>query len=451
MRSRQIVERWCKQKGPGWSVCDQLGEGGTAPVFEIASPDGPRALKVYDAAFSAGQKGEIELKRIEQQVALRGHDCPSLVQVYEGGTFEDRLYLLMSRAPGEELGKRLPDVPRNNIRHIIDQVARAALFLRDNDRCHRDIKAANVFVSDDFTQVTLLDISVIREIHDPIGVGTDQDGQLPIVATARYSPPEYLFRLLEPGPELWHALTVYQLGGLLHDLIMRQPLFHSEHLACATNRYRFAWIVATMIPNVQADDVDQDLVLTARRALDKDWKRRSALALEDFLADAKVQQTRSLDFLGLASERGILIQDHEVSFRLQRILAIARALEQAVADRLRKQGATAEHSVSPGADDSSKLLSFRWPPPSGRVHMMSDFICLELQLKVEIRFQKYYFRSSARLRAPINHELREATMDLPDVEDQPGVESLLASQVVSMLGPLAVELTRTQHPVSGDG
>jgi len=34
------------------------------------SPDGPRALKVYDVAFSAGQKGEIEQRRIDQQLAL---------------------------------------------------------------------------------------------------------------------------------------------------------------------------------------------------------------------------------------------------------------------------------------------------------------------------------------------------------------------------------------------
>jgi hypothetical protein len=54
-------------------------------VFEVGSPDGARALKIYDPRFSTGEKGAIELKRIEQQLALRGHDCPYLVQVYEGG------------------------------------------------------------------------------------------------------------------------------------------------------------------------------------------------------------------------------------------------------------------------------------------------------------------------------------------------------------------------------
>src|SRR5689334_20794776 len=125
--SRDIAQRWCDKKGIGWSLGVQLGKGGTAPVFEVASPDGPRALKVYDREFSSGGKGLIELKRMENQLALKGHDCPFLVQVYEGGTFEDRLLLLMGRAPGQELEKRLAEVPRGKIRSILDQVARAAM------------------------------------------------------------------------------------------------------------------------------------------------------------------------------------------------------------------------------------------------------------------------------------------------------------------------------------
>ena len=280
-----IATRWCQAKGDGWSLVEQLGVGGTAPVFEVTSPDGPRALKIYDRKFSSGKLGDIEHNRIQQQLSLKNHDCRSLVQVYEGGKTENRHYLLMSRAPGTELEKHLRAVPRSKIRNIIHDVARACLFLRDRNLCHRDIKAANIFVSDDFNHATLLDISVIRDIHDPIGVGTDQDGQLPVLATARYCPPEYLFRLIEPIPTLWHALTVYQLGALLHDLIMRTPLFQAEYEQSKTNRYRFAWLVATKIPQIRASDVDDDLLFVANRALDKDWKRRSALRIEDFLHD----------------------------------------------------------------------------------------------------------------------------------------------------------------------
>src|ERR1700739_3900600 len=181
-KSLALIERWCKKKGDGWSVGRSLGQGGTAPVFEVNSPDGILALKLYDVEFSSGQKGEIEERRIDQQLELRGHDCPYLVQVLDGGRFEDRLFLLMSRAPGTELEKRLQHVPRTKIRSIVDQVARAAIFLREKSLCHRDIKSANIYISEDFQHSTLLDISVIRDISDPVGLGTDTDGQLPVVA-----------------------------------------------------------------------------------------------------------------------------------------------------------------------------------------------------------------------------------------------------------------------------
>jgi hypothetical protein len=65
----EIARRWCATKGTSWTVLDQAGRGGTAPVFSVESPDGPRALKIYDPEFSAGQKGDIEKLRIDQQVA----------------------------------------------------------------------------------------------------------------------------------------------------------------------------------------------------------------------------------------------------------------------------------------------------------------------------------------------------------------------------------------------
>jgi serine/threonine protein kinase len=261
-----IAQRWCAAQGENWAVLDKAGRGGTAPVYSVRSPNGLRALKIYDRNFSVGEKGEREQLRVAQQVLLRNHSCPSLVQIYDGGRFEDRLFVLMSKAPGSELEKRLANVPRERIRHIVDQVARAMIFLRDRGMCHRDVKSANIFVTDDCETVTLLDLSVVREIDDPVGLGTDHGDQLPVVATARYSPPEYLFRLLEPGDDLWHALDVYQLGALLHDLIMKKPMFQDEYKRSSQNRYRSAWTVATIDPFVSAQDVDRDLISIAHRA-----------------------------------------------------------------------------------------------------------------------------------------------------------------------------------------
>jgi serine/threonine protein kinase len=438
--SLQIARRWCESKGSGWSVRSALGEGGTAPVFEVDSPSGPRALKIYDAKFSAGKKGEIEYKRIEQQLALKGHDCPYLVQIYEGGKVEGRLFLVMERAPGAELEKGLKNIPRDKIRQIVDQVARAAIFLRGKGLCHRDIKAANVFISDDFNHCTLLDISVIRNVTDPIGAGTDHEGQLPVVATARYSPPEYLFRLLEPGPELWHALNVYQLGALLHDLIMREPLFQAEYSKSTENRYRFAWIVATVDPTVQADDADRDLMLTARRALDKNWQRRSVLTLEGFLADTAVHKAKALQVLGVAVGRDSIQQTDDLTARLQRVREVAGDLKDAFTEYLRKNGVMAYHDVRPGPHDTSKLIVFQWDPPADLDGPQRIEVHVELQLLAQGSGPR--FGVTVKLEIQHDNQRRSVSLVLPELRDDAGASQRLLANLADAFGQLAMEITR---------
>lgn len=45
------------------------------------------------------------------------------------------------------------------------------------------------------------------------------------MGTLKYSPPEFLLREEKDDVNAWRAITFYQLGGVLHDLIMRRSLF----------------------------------------------------------------------------------------------------------------------------------------------------------------------------------------------------------------------------------
>jgi serine/threonine protein kinase len=438
-----IAKRWCEQKGLAWSVQDQAGRGGTAPVFTIVAPDGLRALKLYDEEFSTGKKGVVERKRIDQQVALGAHGFSHVVEVYEGGEFEGRLFLLMNRAPGKELEKRLRDIPRDKIRSIVDQIARAIIFLRSKGICHRDIKSANVFISDDFDHATLLDLSVLRDIHDPVGVGTDDTG-LPVVATARYSPPDYLFRLLEPGPSSWHALDVYQLGGLLHDLIMQRPLFYSEYEQSKENRYRFAWAVATVTPEVQATDVDQDLLFTAKRALDKNWERRSRLTIEDFLIDKAKQQSNALSALGLSAGSQVFADPGPTKATLRnRILKVTAALEERCLEYLRRNGVTASHIVESGeTGDLSKQLKLSWGGDGTIAPNVLGNVEYRFHLEVTKTEDGLAFESEAKLQAKVAGRLRESKCALPRVNDSAAANDKLGELIESALTELAQDLLK---------
>ena len=441
--ARKIAEKWCKSKGTQWEVSGQLGRGGTAPVFEIKGLNNElRALKIYDEDFSSGKKGEIEHDRIEKQLELKNHDCSSLVQIYDGGEFENRLFVLMSRAPGNELERRLADFPRNKIRSIVHQIAKATIFLRDKNFCHRDIKSANIFISEDFNHATLLDISVIRDFHDPVGVGTDHDGQLPVVATARYSPPEYLFRVIEPGPDLWHALDVYQLGALLHDLIMRKPMYEEEFLKSQENRYRFAWVVSSVDPEITAGDVDQDLIFLAKCALDKDWQRRSSIQIEEFLSDYSERYSHSLQLIGLTGQRIKVKPKVNQHMHRRRIEDVACELREAVANKLKNDGVTCTHDLCHLSNDTEKKLTFGWNVTSQLYHCKHDvLINLSLMISLEERASKLFFNIEATLSRNENSNSKKVSIKLPPVEDKEQIISFLTSDIISALGNLSMKLS----------
>ncbi|WP_316191589.1 MULTISPECIES: serine/threonine protein kinase [unclassified Bradyrhizobium] len=281
---------------------DYLGAGATAAVFEVEAGRELVALKIYDPKFLRGRVGQLVRKRFDLALKqLMGHDCPHLIKINDGGEVEDTIYMAMERAAGECLGNVLKQVRPAEIRSIVRQVAAAAKYLEDRKLCHRDIKSDNVVVSEDFKHATLLDLGVIRWLDDEGAGGSDQDGQLPFVATARYSPPEYMFRLVPPGPDLWRGLTFYQLGGLLHDLIMRERMFEDVVRKASENRYLIAHAVATDVPIIRSDGtVPIDLVVLGQRALEKNLTRRLAsVNWTDFLDDDQSRQDEVV--LGLRS------------------------------------------------------------------------------------------------------------------------------------------------------
>lgn len=379
------------------------------------------------------------------------HDFPHLIEVYDGGEFEDRLYLLMNKAPGRELAKCLDLIPREKISIIVDQVAKACQFLRSRDLCHRDIKSANIFVSDDFSNCVLLDVSVVRDIHDPVGLGTDHGDSLPVVATSRYSPPEYLFRLIDPGPDLWHAVDIYQLGGLIHDLVMRSELFEKEYRLSTENRYRFAWLVATQMPELSAEDVDGGILLLGRRALDKDWERRSILQLSDFLFDDVNRGRVSLNAIGFDAGDAHSDEPHRGTLQDDRRIVgeISDYLHNVIMDFLKEKGLTTKHKVTSGTNDRQKYVEYTWNLPLSAGSIFNE-ISLQYTVSLINDGDVYDVCLSAKMTG-IREEGRALCthLDLPPIKKEGDWETVLYSNAVQVIQQLAKKLT--ELPLEEEG
>lgn len=274
----------------GYGALKFLDAGGSAAVFSAEWEGEPRAIKVFDPKFLNGPSGAAERRRLDVQRRLIGHDCPQLVQMYDIAEGEGTAFTEMEFIAWPQLGKCLADVPDEHVHSLISQLVAAVRYLEARDIVHRDIKPENIHVSPDFKHLKLLDLGVARAFEVADGEEatlTDAGHTRPFVATAQYSSPEYLFRLDRPTARLWKGLNFYQIGAVLHDLIMKRPLFDEE--VKMGNRWLVARAVLSKIPSFVGNNSGRLAALKALayRCLTKDIDTRLAIVdWNDFARDA---------------------------------------------------------------------------------------------------------------------------------------------------------------------
>ncbi len=247
----------------GWQLTEYINHGKSAVVLRGSSSTGDVAVKVFDPALVARFGREAQLKRIEREKQLIGRSHPNLVCVFGGGEERGYLFVSMELFPGSNLADSLTRITADRVRPLIAQIASAAQFLESCAFAHRDIKPANIGVAPDLSTAKLLDLGVIRPLD--LSNVTDEGDQKLFIGTLQYSPPELLFREEEQSVEAWRAITFYQLGAVLHDLLTLRPLFLEE----STPYGRLVRAVGEKSPRLDGVGIDSELRLLALNCLAK--------------------------------------------------------------------------------------------------------------------------------------------------------------------------------------
>jgi len=255
----------------GWKVVGYCGSGKSAIVLRATKDGVDGALKIFHPELIERFGKAVQLERINRERSLIGEHHPHLVRIFDGGECSEtgHLFVVMEFLPYKNLQEVLQALPANAHKKLILQVASAAEFLEQKGMAHRDIKPENIAISDDFENAVLLDLGVIL----PIGLSelTDVD-QRPFIGTLRYSSPEFLLRKEEPTVEGWRAVTFYQLGAVLHDMLMKRPIFHNH-----TEPFSKLVLAITGDEQPEITSDDEYCALLAKKALIKDPKTRLEL------------------------------------------------------------------------------------------------------------------------------------------------------------------------------
>nr|WP_175439003.1 serine/threonine-protein kinase [Streptomyces vilmorinianum] len=198
-----------------------VGRGGMGEVWQATDEVLGRAVAVKLMLGHGTDPSAAERFRLEAQTAARlSH--PHVVGVFDFGTWDGKLFLVMELVDGASLAGdpgSPPVLPPDQVAVVAAHAAAGLAAAHREGVVHRDIKPGNLLRDADGT-VKLADFGIARFVDDP-SAGLTTTGQ--IVGTGLYLAPE---RAL--GRPASPASDVYSLGCVLYQLLTGRPPFQGD-------------------------------------------------------------------------------------------------------------------------------------------------------------------------------------------------------------------------------
>jgi Protein kinase domain len=180
----------------GYTVLRVLGSGGMGQVYLASHPRLPRedALKVLPTEVTADPEYRERFEREAELAAGLSH--PHIVGIHDRGEFEGQFWISMEYVAGADVARLLRDqfpggMPVEDAMAIINAVASALDYAHHRGLLHRDVKPANILVTDSDGQprrIFLADFGIARRVDDAAGLTATRMA----VGTAAYAAPEQL-------------------------------------------------------------------------------------------------------------------------------------------------------------------------------------------------------------------------------------------------------------------
>ena len=169
-----------------YKILDKLGEGGMGVVYKAEETKLKRdvAIKFLPRQIAASDEERARFKIEAQAAAALNH--PNIATIHAIEEVDDEIFIVMEYIDGQEL-KSIIDDRQLSIDDILDyasQIASGLQAAHEKDVTHRDIKSANIMVTDK-GQIKIMDFGLakVRGGAQVTKVGTT-------LGTAAYMSPE---------------------------------------------------------------------------------------------------------------------------------------------------------------------------------------------------------------------------------------------------------------------
>jgi Tol biopolymer transport system component/aminoglycoside phosphotransferase (APT) family kinase protein len=203
-----------------YRILGRLGGGGMGVVYEAEDETLGRKVALKFLAPELAGDAEGRKRLLAEARAASRLDHPNVCTVYEVGEDEEgRGWIAMARCGGETLAAKLArgPLPVAEATRVVTQIARALAQAHALGIVHRDVKPANVMVTDDGA-VKVLDFGLAK--LDGVALTRSRT----TLGTAAYMAPEQL-----RGGRCGPAADVWSLGVLFFELLAGVRPFRGDY------------------------------------------------------------------------------------------------------------------------------------------------------------------------------------------------------------------------------
>jgi serine/threonine-protein kinase len=222
----------------GFTVVRLLGSGGMGEVYLVEHPRLPRreALKILLAEATSDSEFRQRFNREAELAATLWH--PHIVAVHDRGEFEGQLWITMDYVEGTDAAALIRDrypggLPEQFAAEIVSAVAEALDYAHERGLLHRDVKPANILLSDadpaaQRRRILLTDFGIARQMDDNSGLTATNM----TVGSIAYTAPEQLM-----GSSLDGRADQYALAASAFQLLTGRRPFENSSAALVINSH----------------------------------------------------------------------------------------------------------------------------------------------------------------------------------------------------------------------
>jgi serine/threonine protein kinase/Tol biopolymer transport system component len=204
-----------------YRILEYIGGGGMGVVYKAEDLRLARTVALKFLPPELTRDPDAKARFLQEARAASVLDHPNICTIHEVGETDDgRLYLAMPSYDGETLRRRIErgPLPIDDAVDIAEQISRGLAKAHRGGIVHRDVKPANIMVTDDGV-VKILDFGLAKLVGAAALTRTGSS-----VGTPAYMSPEQA-----RGEDVDHRTDLWSFGVVLYEMVAGRRPFRGEH------------------------------------------------------------------------------------------------------------------------------------------------------------------------------------------------------------------------------